>query len=47
MEGGAYEVQSTDPPLTQLYPCDLNDPAKLCLRPLHPGNTTTFTPPNP
>jgi hypothetical protein len=46
MEGGAYEVQSSDPPLTQLYPCDPNDAAKLCLRPLHPGDTTNFAPPN-
>jgi len=47
MEGGSYEVQDTDPPLTQLYQCNPRDPTKLCLRALHEGDTTSFTPPPP
>ena len=47
MEGGDYEVQDTDPPLTQLYQCDPTDRTKLCLRPLHVGDLTTFSPPPP
>ena len=45
MEGGSYEVQDTDPPLTQLYQCRPQDPTKLCLRPLHEGDVTSFAPP--
>jgi hypothetical protein len=40
MEGGSYEIQATDPPLTQLYQCDPHDPTKLCLRPLNEGDST-------
>jgi hypothetical protein len=45
MEAGSYEVQDTDPPLVQLYQCNPHDPATLCLRPLHEGDTTSFSPP--
>ena len=40
MEGGGYEVQDSDPPLTLLYQCDPSDPTKLCLHPLRPGDST-------
>ena len=40
MEGGTYEVQDTDPPLTLLYQCDVNDLRKLCLHDLVEGETT-------
>jgi hypothetical protein len=40
MEGGGYEVQDTDPPLTLLYQCDPSDTTKLCLHPLKPGDST-------
>ena len=66
MEGGSYEVQNTDPPLTQLYQCSPSlpiapppnagaglappaatspYPATLCLRSLHEGDVTSFSPP--
>ncbi len=41
MQGGAYEVQDTDPPLTQLYQCDAGaDWTRLCLLELHEGDNT-------
>jgi hypothetical protein len=40
MAGGDYEVQDTDPPLKQLYQCDVHDLTKLCLHDLQPGETT-------
>jgi hypothetical protein len=40
MQGGAYEIQDTDPPLKQLYQCDAGDRTKLCLRDLAEGDNT-------
>ncbi|HXL22963.1 MAG TPA: hypothetical protein VOA78_10885 [Candidatus Dormibacteraeota bacterium] len=44
MEGGSYEIQATDLPLLHLYQCDPRHPTDLCLRPLHEGDTTSFSP---
>lgn len=43
MEGGGYEVQDTDPPLTLLYQCSSSD-TRFCLRLLQPGDVTDSTP---
>jgi len=40
MESGAYEVQDTDPPLVQIYQCDVADWKRLCLHSLAVGDTT-------
>lgn len=40
MEGGSYEVQDTDPPLTRIYQCDPADWTNLCSHQLVEGETT-------
>ena len=37
MREGRYLVRPTDPPLVEIYQCDKQDPTKLCLRKLVPG----------
>jgi hypothetical protein len=48
MERGTYVVKPRDLPMVQIYQCDPNDLAKLCMRSLAAGeinNRTGFTPP--
>ncbi len=40
MQGGAYEIEDSDPPLQQLYQCDPSNWMKLCLRKLAEGDNT-------
>lgn len=49
MEGGTYEIDETDLPLTQLYQCDASDLTKVCVHDFAAGETTGklgFHPPN-
>ncbi len=39
MASGEYEVDDADLPIKQVYQCDLNDLAKLCIRDLQAGET--------
>jgi hypothetical protein len=40
MQGGGYEIEKRDLPVTQLYQCDPSDWTKLCLRPLKEAQNT-------
>ena len=40
MQGGGYEIDKRDLPVTQLYQCDPTDWTKLCLHPLSAGEST-------
>jgi hypothetical protein len=40
MQGGGYEIDKRDLPVTQLYQCDPTDWTKLCLHPLASGEST-------
>jgi len=49
MEGGTYEIDESDLPLTQLYQCDAHDLTKVCLHDFVAGETTGklgYHPPN-
>jgi hypothetical protein len=39
MEAGEYVVQPSDLPMAQIYQCDENDLAQLCIRQLAAGET--------
>jgi hypothetical protein len=40
MEGGSYEIEKKDPPVKQLYQCDVADWTKLCLYDMKEGDNT-------